>query len=334
MQGRSEESIEDAIFVLVNHFDVALALLVDPAERARVCQLNALAGRRTKASTAYASASRYLGLAMSLLPDDAWERDPDATFALALDWAECEYLIGNFEHADELFSLILLKTETKIHRARVHRLREKLYQVAGRYADALGAGLEGLSQLGVTLPDADYEIESVIAVEQGRVDALLHGRSVDDLLAGPRMASDEACATVGLLADLMVPAYVARPALYPVLVLKGVALSLRDGNTEDSSIMFMNYAILQLGRLHDVPAAETFSDLALRLNDQLNDARLRGVRPLLRRLDLHLGQPRRGFVAHSRKCLCRMRGGRRFPLRDVCRADLGVAHLRGRRAAG
>jgi len=54
------EKREEAIFDIVNQLNRGSALIAEPSERRRLAELNLLAGRRAKASSAYASALTYL----------------------------------------------------------------------------------------------------------------------------------------------------------------------------------------------------------------------------------------------------------------------------------
>ena len=70
-------------------------------EREQIAELNLLAGKRAKASTAYASALKYLAAGAALLPGDSWERRHELIFALELHRAECEFLTGALVVAEE-----------------------------------------------------------------------------------------------------------------------------------------------------------------------------------------------------------------------------------------
>ena len=60
----AETDLEEKIFEIVNQLDRGLALIVEPQERVRVAELNLIAGKRAKISTAYASALTYLSPAV------------------------------------------------------------------------------------------------------------------------------------------------------------------------------------------------------------------------------------------------------------------------------
>ena len=70
-----EPEFEDAIFDIVNHLNRGAALITTQEERERVVELNVMAGKRAKNSTAYAAARNYLAQAAG----DASVRCVDAT---------------------------------------------------------------------------------------------------------------------------------------------------------------------------------------------------------------------------------------------------------------
>ena len=52
------------------------------------------AGRKAKASAAYASALAYFSAGMALLDESDWSSQYELTFSLWLERAECEFLTG------------------------------------------------------------------------------------------------------------------------------------------------------------------------------------------------------------------------------------------------
>src|SRR5258705_12079311 len=68
------EQREEAIYEIVNQLNRGAPLITSDQEREQLAELNLIAGKRAKASTAYASALTYLGAGAALLTEDRWER--------------------------------------------------------------------------------------------------------------------------------------------------------------------------------------------------------------------------------------------------------------------
>src|SRR5262249_12207540 len=81
----SPEKREETVFDLVNQLNRGVALIASREERDNLAELNLIAGKRAKASTAYVSALRYFIAGAPLLGDDGWERRRDLLFALELE---------------------------------------------------------------------------------------------------------------------------------------------------------------------------------------------------------------------------------------------------------
>jgi predicted ATPase len=121
------EKREETIFEIVNQFNRGVSLITAPQERERVAELNLIAGKRAKISTAYASALEYLVVGCALLAEDSWERRYTLTFALEFERAECEFLTGDFAAAEERLSILSERATNLVDSAAVTCLRAELY---------------------------------------------------------------------------------------------------------------------------------------------------------------------------------------------------------------
>ena len=92
-------------------------MITSPAEREQLAELNLIAGKRAKASAAYASALTYFVAGAALLAEDSWERRHELTFALELGRAECEFLTGEPATADERLTSLSSRAANTVERA-------------------------------------------------------------------------------------------------------------------------------------------------------------------------------------------------------------------------
>src|SRR3984957_10716733 len=86
------EKREEAIFEIVNQLNRGSHLVTSVEDRERVAELNLIAGRRAKLSTAYDSALKYLRAGRGLLAEETWERNNQLIFSIEYLTAECELL--------------------------------------------------------------------------------------------------------------------------------------------------------------------------------------------------------------------------------------------------
>ncbi|MCY1064617.1 AAA family ATPase [Nannocystis sp. RBIL2] len=285
------EALPGRLFAMVDQLDRGLALVTDSRERDALCALNVAAGLKAKAASAHAAALRYLSEATSLLPADAWDRRHADTFTLHLERAECEHLVGDLAASEQRIELLLARARTNLDRARAYRLRMRMHQLSGRYADAVTALLAALRLFDVDVPATEAELRTATEAELREVAGNLRGRAIADLVDAPPVRDPDMAMVLGLLGDGLSAAFIARPELYPLLTAKAVNLSLRHGNAAESCIAYSYFASLRAADFGDVGSAFEFSEMSLRLNAKLDDRKVRG-----RLLFIHVN-----FIAHRRK---------------------------------
>ncbi|MEH1813290.1 MAG: AAA family ATPase [Nostoc sp.] len=277
LKNANAEQVNEQIFDLVNQLNLAVDLIIEQTEKDELVRLNLIAGKKAKASTAYTPAKIFFSVAINLLAENAWMEQYDQTFTLFREQAECEFLTGNLEQAEELFELLLLKAISHLEKSNIYMMQIRLYQVAGRYEEALILGLKTLKLFGVTLPDTKEEVQSAIAIEKNQILINLGDRQVSDLINAPVLQDQNVKTLISLLTTLGPPTYLGRPDLFPLVVLKAVNYSLKFGNTEDSCFAYSMYAMLLVSIFHDIPTGYAFSEMTIQLNEKLHDLKLRGV---------------------------------------------------------
>ena len=152
----------------------------------------------------------------------------------------------------------------------------RLYQIAGKFYDALRAALDALQLFGVVFPDSDQEIQAATEAEIQEVATNLGSRRIADLLDAPGAADPTTKMIISLIAEPLPAAYIARPHHFALLTVKGVNLSLRHGSTAESSGPYSAYAII-LVSIGDIPSAFEFSELAVHLAEKYDAPREKGV---------------------------------------------------------
>jgi PAS domain S-box-containing protein len=274
---RSVENANDkGLFDTVNQYNLGSSLIQTHEENKLLKNLNFSAGIKAKAATAYASAKEYFKLSAELMDENSWTSDYKFTFDLYLNLSECEFLLGNFYKADEIFNWLLNHAESKIDKTKVYRLRTILYQVAGRYQAAVENAIDGLKLFSINLPESQEEIQKAIEEEVSQIPENLNGRTVKDLLNAPEASDPDARSIIGLMAEMASPAYNVRSKYFNLIYLKGYNKILKYGNTEDAAYLLAFYALLRIGLFNDIPSAFEYSELSLKLNDKYKNTKLTG----------------------------------------------------------
>jgi predicted ATPase/GAF domain-containing protein/serine/threonine protein kinase len=229
------------VFEVANHMNLGKELVQDRAERGDLAELNLVAGRKAKASTAYASAIRYFDVGLGLLDDGAWTTRYAVAYGLHFERAECLYLVGRFRDAEAEFESILVHAEAKLDRAAVYQLEVDLFTSQIQLDRAVDTAVRGLRELGVELAAHPTDAERDQVAE--RVWKSLAGRTMEEILALPRMTDPNMRAALGILAVLFGPSHSVDPNLPFVTYANMVEISLRHGNTDASAVGYAYFGM-------------------------------------------------------------------------------------------
>jgi predicted ATPase len=230
--------IVEKLFEIVNQLNSGCALLTDDLEKRRLAELNLMAARRAKASTAYPSACIYLSQAMSLLESGIWTSRYDLAFAVWLERAECEFLSGRFEIAEPLVDELIDRGATTVDKAAAYRIKIELNVVRAEYAQAVRYALECLRLFGIDMPA--HPTHEQVHAEYERMWKELGDRPIENLIDLPLAIDPEVQAamralSLGLRARLDALSVFTDLNLNFLYLCKMVNLSLQSGTTDAAS---------------------------------------------------------------------------------------------------
>ncbi len=263
-----ETKQQEKIFDIVNHLNLGLSLITTLGERYQCAQLNLMAGQKAKTATAYSAAAKYFAMGIELLPEGSWESDYDLTLILFTKAAEAAYLNANFEQFEALSATILQQAKTLLDKVKVYELQIQVALAQNHLLEAVQIALKVLKFLDINFPEHPTEQHGAQAL--AATTSLLAGRKPLDLMALPQMHDADKLAAMRILVAVNPCAYVAAPALSPLLILKQVTLSIQSGNAPSSAFGYASYGLVLCGIVGDINMGHQFGQLALQLFDQFN----------------------------------------------------------------
>jgi PAS domain S-box-containing protein len=236
MSGIPPETREERIFEIVNQLNRGAALIVSPAEKQQLAELNLIAGQRAKASSAYASALSYFMVGESLLAENSWEERHDVAFSLELNRAQCELLTGEIAAAEGRLTALSLRAESTVERAAVTSVRVDVYTALDQHDRGVAVCLDYLQRAGVEWSahprqqDAEREFQ--------RIWSTLGNRTIEGLIDLPRMDDRTSLATLDVLIKLLAPALFTDANLLSLAICSAVNLSVQQGNSDASCVAY------------------------------------------------------------------------------------------------
>ena len=270
-----QDARSDSVFEIANQFQFCLDRIGDAAERRRLAHIYAQAGTRAKTAAANDAARAYLATAATLAGEEVWRTDAALAMQIYSDRAECEFVCGRGEVAEELLARVLERATVPADIARLHVLRMHLHMSQGRSDRALDTGRAGLQRLGVGLPAAPAKGTLLAAL--GRIALGLRGRRIEDLADLPAMTDAQQQAVMHLYMNMTVAAYFVNRDLLALIAMRMVLLSMRHGNTGASAYAYVTFGMVIGGGFARYAEGYRFGELGRRLGEALGDARYQGL---------------------------------------------------------
>ncbi|MFB2891761.1 AAA family ATPase [Aerosakkonemataceae cyanobacterium BLCC-F50] len=275
LHNSSKEVQEEKIFQIVNQLNQGIELCKDQFQKYELANLNLIAAKKARLATAYEAEFQYLTVGINLLGKDCWRTQYNLTLEIHELTAENVYLRGKFSELEQLEQKLLTQARTELDKVKTYEIKIQACIAKNHLLEAINIGLEVLELLGIKLikiPE-DYQI----FIELISLKFALFGRSIKTLANLPKMTNLRSIAAVRILEIMLIPAALACPKIYPLIVSKIIKLSLRYGNALNSAIGYSCYAIVLMNRTGDIENSYQFGLLALYLEEKFESKKLKGA---------------------------------------------------------
>jgi PAS domain S-box-containing protein len=257
---------EEAIFEIVNQLNRGLHLITSVEERERVADLNRIAGRRAKISTAYVSALKYLRAGSALLTEETWERNYELVFSIEYLLAECELLTADMQAAEIRMSRLAERARGRHDYCVATRLWILLYTNWAKSDQAIDVFLEWLRRDGTVWSKHPTREEAMR--EYARTWTLLGSRQIEELVNQPLITDPEILDTLDVFSEGAPASFFFDEHLSSLVICRMVSLSLEYGNCDASCFGYVWMAFLAGPRFDNYRDGFRFGQLGLDLVEQ------------------------------------------------------------------
>jgi len=247
--------LDEHLFDIVHHWNESVELIYEEEDRAYLARLNTDAGKKARASAAYAPAYTYLYTAISLLPQNIWETSYDFALEVYSEMLNVAFLHGELETAQYYIDIVIENGKSIVDKMPAYEIVMQYHIAQGDNQRAIEAGLEVLALLKITL--SRYPLPDII---------------VEDLYTLPDIHDAERKAAMEIMDSIITPAWASNPELFRKITYTMVNISVAYGNSPSACVGYAFYGGLLCGALDDIELGYKFGKLAVALLDKY-DAR-------------------------------------------------------------
>ncbi|GBO55950.1 high-affnity carbon uptake protein Hat/HatR [Pseudanabaena sp. lw0831] len=259
-------AIEEEVFRIANHLNTGMGLITDPQERLELAELNLIAGKKAKASNAYADAQKYLAIGIGLLPDSAWEMHYPLALRLYEAAAESAYLNTDFDECHRLVDRIVHHANHILDTIKSYKVKISAFTAQRRFHEVPTTVNSILIRLGETIPPFPNELQ--VGVELLRTELRTRLLGIKDWTSLPAMTDPYKIAAVYIMSTIATSAINLNPLLVGVVILRIVNLILQYGVSPDSLIIGAAYGLIRWVAFQDIEGSYRIGLVSLQLIEQ------------------------------------------------------------------
>lgn len=259
---------QGSILDIVNQLNLGIELVHNPSERKQIAELELLAGKIAKKSTAYDAACKYLRIGINLIENNGWEKYYELTHSLYVEAAEIACLNGNFEIVEQYAETALSNSKTVLDKVKLYEIKIISYTVQNKKLEVLDTALFVLKLLGMNFPKNPNMLNVLISLSKTKF--MLIGKHPDSLFELPQMTNPFLSAALRIMVKMGMSTYMIAPNLFLLITLKAVRLYIKHGNLDSSSIGYAAYGML-LCCIGDIDSGYKFGKLSLKLLDKFTE---------------------------------------------------------------
>ena len=269
LQKISPEDREERIFELVAQLNYGMTLMTEQTECDELAELNLIACGKARAATAYQAGCKYASTGLSLLGENAWQRQYEMSLAFHDFAAELASLCGDFEAMEKFIETVITQARSLSDQINVYRIKILTKVSDNQPTEAIAIAKQILQQLSVTFPKTPTEKDTQNSITE--IEKLIGDRKIADLVNQPMMTDREKIGIMQIANSILSAIHIADPLLLPLVVCLSVKLSIQYGNTLTSAYAYAYYGAISCTLLKDVETGVKFGQLAIQIVSKLDE---------------------------------------------------------------
>ena len=253
--------VDDNIFDLAYHFNIAFDLFVDKNEHLEAAKLNLRAGQKAQSVGAFSWAVELYKMGIDCMTHFDWTEQHDLKLKLYNGVIEAISHTDDKKIMDEFLLELSENITSSIDMASSVSAQSVFLTSHGNYVDAYRVGKTFLDSIGVHLPSKSQS-EVLSSTEYDNTKSMYKDKSNHDIVNMEAIVDKMAIATLMVLQDMITPCQMVEPELIPYIVLKQVQLTLSYGISKYAAQIFSLYGAVLCSEFEELKDAHRFCELA------------------------------------------------------------------------
>ncbi|BFZ53742.1 hypothetical protein PYCC9005_000773 [Savitreella phatthalungensis] len=237
----AQQALETYCFEIADQINRGIDLITSPTRLAAIIDLNVMAGKRALQSTAFDAALTYLSTARHKSPTEWWSSRFEYQLEIALFYIDALYANHDYEAAVRQLHELKERARNPMERAQIMFRMINVYMGLDAITKALEVGIAALDLLDFHVPLDKHKANS--AFEELRPQLDLTPSRIDSLGELPICHDPKILLVQSLASTVLLPIYLQRPDLLPLLCALSVLTTKKHGITQTGAYPLTMYGV-------------------------------------------------------------------------------------------
>jgi predicted ATPase len=244
---------------------------LDEEAKVELARFNLMAAENSANLSAFDSASNYVTIGVSLLPDRCWMNHPHLALELHSLGAEVKGCLGKIDEMEHHCNLVIKQDLPLLDKLRVYHVLLDSTADRPKLEEAIKLCLQVLKDLGCTFPRraCSVNVLTILGVLrlQAKAKSAIPEERVGKLAA---MKDRRRIEIMRFLDKLATYCYISENLLFAITILRRLSYTLKYGICDSSPIDFAGFGMILTGKLFDFQSGSMYAQYSLQLLEKLN----------------------------------------------------------------
>jgi len=270
----NQDHLEDRVFDIVTHLNLSLQLIQDKNEIKELAELNYMAGKKAKHSSAFISALEHFKLAIELLGSEIWLDDKKLALELYIDATETAYSCTQYDDMEKYSEIAFANCDNVLSKMKLYQIMILALLAKNKAQEAVNVALVALQPFGIIFPQKISK--GHLFYKLGMLKLSLYGNNLEQKTEFPYIEDQERAAIMRVLTTVTSSAYLTTPELFVLMVAKQVRISLKHGNSIQTPFAFCMYGSILCGLLGEINSGYQFGKIGIEILNKTENRELTG----------------------------------------------------------
>jgi len=261
-----EQDLPDKILYIVNQMNRGSKLITDKEEKYKLVELNLMAAKKAKNSSAFETSFSFLKRSMDYMDVNHWLDKYDLSVKLYTEAMIMAYRANNTNEMDKISKDIFENAKNVLDKVRIYEILILSVSNLNKHPEAIKLGVEALNLLGLKIPEKLTKFR--VYLQYLKIKHYLTDRKIKSIQTLPGITNKRVSSIMRIITMLHMPTQSINQPLYFYNELKRYELIMKYGLPYQPGVTFGSLSLVLSHAFSQIDVSFKLMDTAILISDK------------------------------------------------------------------